>query len=148
MRIPWTARRSNRSNPKGNQPRIFTGRTDAETEAAILWPPNAKSQSESEVVQLCPTLCDPVDCSLSGFSIHGILQARILEWVTISFSRGSSDPGIEPGSPALEADALTSEPPGQPIEKDPGAGKDRGQEERGQQRMRWSDGITDSSGHV
>ena len=58
------------------------------------------------------------------------------------------DPGIEPGSPALEADALTSEPPGHPIEKDPGAGKDRGQEERGQQRMRWSDGITDSSGHV
>ena len=112
MRIPWTARRSNRSNPKGNQPRIFTGRTDAETEAAILWPPNAKSQSESEVVQLCPTLCDPVDCSLSGFSVHGILQARILEWVTISFSRGSSDPGIEPGSPSFQADALTSEPPG------------------------------------
>ena len=36
------------------------------------------------------TLCDPVDCSLPGSSVHGILQARILEWVTISFSRGSS----------------------------------------------------------
>ena len=47
---------------------------------------------ESEVAQLCPTLCDPVDCSLPGSSIHGILQARILEWVTISFSRGSSQP--------------------------------------------------------
>ena len=46
--------------------------------------------SESEVTQSCPTLCDPVDCSLSGSSIHGILQARILEWVAISFSRGSS----------------------------------------------------------
>ena len=45
---------------------------------------------EGEVAQPCPTLCDPVDCSLPGFSIHGILQARILEWVTISFSRGSS----------------------------------------------------------
>ena len=37
-------------------------------------------------------LCDPVDCSLPGFSVHGILQARILEWVAISFSRGSSQP--------------------------------------------------------
>ena len=49
-------------------------------------------ESESEVAQLCLTLCDPVDCSLSGFSVHGILQARILEWVAISFSRGSSRP--------------------------------------------------------
>ena len=49
-------------------------------------------QSESEVAQSCPTLCDPVDCSLPGSSIHRILQARILEWVTISFSRGSSQP--------------------------------------------------------
>ena len=40
--------------------------------------------------QSCPTLCNPVDCSLPGFYVHGILQARILEWVTISFSRGSS----------------------------------------------------------
>ena len=48
----------------------------------------------SEVVQSCPcpTLCDPVDCSLPSFSVHGILQARILEWITISFSRGSSRP--------------------------------------------------------
>ena len=40
--------------------------------------------------QSCPTLCDPMDCSPSGSSVHGILQARILEWVAISFSRGSS----------------------------------------------------------
>ena len=43
----------------------------------------------SEVAQSCPTLCDPMDCSLPG-SIHEIFQARILEWVAISFSRGSS----------------------------------------------------------
>ena len=49
-------------------------------------------ESESEVAQSCPTLCDPMDCSLPGSSIHGILQARILEWVAISFSRGSSQP--------------------------------------------------------
>ena len=41
---------------------------------------------------LCPTFCDPVDCSLPGSSIHGIFQARILEWVAISFSRRSSWP--------------------------------------------------------
>ena len=45
-----------------------------------------------EVVQLCPTFCNPMDCSLSGSSVHGILQAKILEWVAISFSRGSSGP--------------------------------------------------------
>ena len=46
----------------------------------------------SEVAQSCPTLCDPMDCSLPGSSVHGILQARILKWVAISFSRGSSRP--------------------------------------------------------
>ena len=50
------------------------------------------SESESEVAQSCPTLCDLVDCSLPGSSVHEILQARILEWVAISFSRGSSQP--------------------------------------------------------
>ena len=55
--------------------------------------------NSSEVAQSCPTLCDPVDCSLPGFSVHGILQARILEWVTISFSRGSSRQGSNPGLP-------------------------------------------------
>ena len=46
----------------------------------------------SEVAQSCPTLWDPVDCSPPGSSVHGILQARILEWVAISFSRGFSWP--------------------------------------------------------
>ena len=45
-----------------------------------------------EVPQSCPTLCDAMDCSLPGSSVHGIFQVRILEWVTISFSRGSSQP--------------------------------------------------------
>ena len=48
--------------------------------------------SLSEVAQLCPTFCDPVDCSLSGSSVHGIFQARVLEWIAISFSRGSARP--------------------------------------------------------
>ena len=51
-----------------------------------------EQEKESEVAQLCPTLCDPVDCNLPGSSVHGILQAKILEWIAISFSRGSSQP--------------------------------------------------------
>ena len=54
----------------------------------ILKKGNAEEcSSESEVAQSCPTLCDTLDGSLPGFSVHRILQARILEWVTISFSR-------------------------------------------------------------
>ena len=49
-------------------------------------------ESESEVAQSCPTLCDPMDCSPPGSSLHGILQARVLEGVAISFSRGASPP--------------------------------------------------------
>ena len=61
--------------------------------------------------QLCPTLGDPMDCSLPGSSVHGIFQARVLEWVAISFSRRDlaisfsrrdlPNPGIEPRSPSL-----------------------------------------------
>ena len=50
------------------------------------------SLNKSEVTQLCPTLCNPVDCSLPGSSVHGIFQAIVLEWIVISFSRGSSRP--------------------------------------------------------
>ena len=100
-----------------------------------LWAAYDQIKVKSEVAQLCPTLCDPMDCSLSGSSIHGIFpgksagvdchfllqgifQARVLEWIAISFSFPSPgdlpNPGIEPGSPALQADALPSEPPGKP----------------------------------
>ena len=54
-------------------------------------------KKESEVAQSCPTLCDSTDSSLLGSSIHGIFQARILEWVAISFSRGSSRPKDQTG---------------------------------------------------
>ena len=56
------------------------------------------------VAQLCPTLCDPMDCSPPGSFIHGILQARILEWVAMPSSRGDlPDPEIKPGSPGMQA---------------------------------------------
>ena len=61
------------------------------------------------VAWLCPTLCDPMDYNLPGSSVHGIVQARILEWVAISFSRGSSWPKDWTRSPALQADSLLSE---------------------------------------
>ena len=51
-----------------------------------------RHESESEVTQSCPTLCDPMDCSLPGSSVHGIFQVIVLEWIAISFSRGSSLP--------------------------------------------------------
>ena len=60
-------------------------------------------------------LCDPVDCSLPGSSVHGIFQARVLEWVPISFSRGSSWPRDQTSifmSPALAGGFLSTEPPG------------------------------------
>ena len=60
--------------------------------------------------QSCPTLHDPKDYSLPGSSVHGILQARILEWVAIPFSRDLLNPEIEPGSLALQAYSLPSEP--------------------------------------
>ena len=50
------------------------------------------SEVVSEVAQSCPTVCDPMDCKLPGSSIHGIFQARVLEWGAMAFSRGSSWP--------------------------------------------------------
>ena len=64
--------------------------------------------SESESPQVCPTLCDPTDI------VHGILQARILEWVALPFSRGSSNPGVKPRSPILQVGSLPAESPGKP----------------------------------
>ena len=69
------------------------------------------------VTQSCLTLWEPLDCSLPGSSVHGIFQAKILEWVAISSSRDLPDPGIESMSPmssALLADYLSTEPLGKP----------------------------------
>ena len=51
-----------------------------------------KVKSQSEVAQLCPTLSNPMDCSLTGSSVHGIFQARVLEWGAIAFSAGPITP--------------------------------------------------------
>ena len=62
-------------------------------------------ESEVKVIQTCLTFCDPMEC---------ILKARILEWVAVPFSRGSSQPGTEPRSPTLQENSLPAEPPGKP----------------------------------
>ena len=54
-------------------------------------------KSESEVAQLCPTLSDPMDCSLPGSAVHGIFQGRVLEWGAIAFSTSEVDMGSIPG---------------------------------------------------
>jgi len=53
---------------------------------------HCKSTVKVKVAQPCPAVCDPMDCSLPGSSVHGILQARMLEWVVIPFYRESSQP--------------------------------------------------------
>ena len=64
-----------------------------EASERLLWdPPRTRSESESEVAQSCPTLCNSMDCSLPGSSIPGIFQARILEWVAISLKTAGTNP--------------------------------------------------------
>ena len=63
------------------------------------------------VAQSCQALCDPMDYSPPGSSVHGILQARILEWVTIPSPGDLPNPGIKPGPPALQVDSLSAELP-------------------------------------
>ena len=103
--------------------RLFTFWDDGEACAQHIYVYNVL------VAQLCPTLCYPMDCSPPGSSVCRILQARMLELHFISISLQTSnevsisspgdlpDPGIEPGSPALQTDSLLSEPPGKPIYK-------------------------------
>ena len=74
--------------------------------------PKTTCLSESgkvKVTQSCPTLCDPM-----GYTAHGILRARILEWVAFLFSRDLPNPGIEPRSPAWQVASSPAEPPGKP----------------------------------
>ena len=76
-----------------------------------------KCESESEVAQSCLTLHDPMDCSLPGSSVHGILQAWILEWLMIPSPGKPPHPEIKPGSPTFQADSLPSQLPGKRMHK-------------------------------
>ena len=74
-------------------------------------------ESESEISQLCLTLSNTMDCSLLGSSIHVIFQARYWNGLPFPSPGDLPEPGIEARSPALQADSLPSEPPGNPKEK-------------------------------
>ena len=65
--------------------------------------------------QSCLTLCDAMDCSLPGSSVHGILYTRILEWVACPPPGDLPSSEIEPRSSSLQVDSLLSEPPGEPF---------------------------------
>ena len=67
---------------------------------------------QSQLIQMCHTLCDPMHCSLLGFSVQEILEARILERLVMSFRAYFPNPRIEPKSPSLQGDSLTTEPMG------------------------------------
>ena len=68
----------------------------------------------AKLLQLCPTLRNPVDCSLAGSSVHGILQQEYWSGLSFPSSGDLPNPGIEPWSPPLQADSLPSEPPEKP----------------------------------
>ena len=90
-----------------------------ESRVKVLLGGKTRSIYKSECVcaqslQLCLTLCDPMGFNPPGFSVHGILQARILAWVAIPSSRGSSQPRGWLVSPALQADSLPLKIPGKP----------------------------------
>ena len=70
-----------------------------------------KEREKVKAAQSYSTLCNPVN-----YTVHGILQARILEWVAFSFSRDLPNPGIEPRSPELQEDSLPAEPSGKPLD--------------------------------
>jgi len=84
-KIPWTR------CLVGCSPQDVTEHTPHTGVGCHFLPQYMKVKSESEVAQLCPTLHDPMDCSLPGSSIHGIFQARVLEWGAIAFSEGDGN---------------------------------------------------------
>ena len=104
---PALAGRVFTTGPPGKPVMVFTLRF-----SGPIHLPLSDGMWKVKVTQLCLTLLDPMDCSLPGSSVHGILQTRILEWLAILFSRESSHPGIKFRSPALQADSVPSEPPG------------------------------------
>ena len=75
----------------------------------------ARSCCCSLATESYPTLCNAIDCSPPGSFVHGISQARILEWVAFPSAGHLPNPGIEPGSPELQADSSPSEPSGKPM---------------------------------
>ena len=92
-------------------------RLDLEAEMVEVFPTHLYACLRAKSLQSCPTLCNPMDCSPPGSSFHGIFLARILEWVGISFSRGSFQPKDRTLVSCVSciADSLPTGPPGKPV---------------------------------
>ena len=111
--LPWSKSSTHLSEAPQTTPSRLPGHPQLNAAFQPPRPPHShESDSESEVAQSCQTLYYPMDYDLPGSFIHGILQARLLEQIAIPFSRGSSPPRDRTGSPALQADSLPSELPG------------------------------------
>ena len=96
--------------------------TSTTWEAPVLCDMYANVCVHAQTLQLHPTLCNPLDCSPPGSSVHGILQARILEWIAMPSSRDVPNPGIKPmspESPALQVDSVLLGHRGSPFKSDP-----------------------------
>ena len=94
--LEWIAMPSSReSSPPRDQTCVSYHLLHWQVDSLALGPPGKpiiEYEREREVAQSCPALCDPMDCGLPGSSVHGIFQAIVLEWIAISFSKGSSQP--------------------------------------------------------
>ena len=80
------------NKPRHQLPMVFPNMSTSGVCVSRVLPTSPGKWKKVLVSQSCPTLCDPMDCKMPGSSVHGIHQARILEWVAIPFSRGSSPP--------------------------------------------------------
>ena len=87
-------------------------RIPAEIMVGLFYKDSEITKGKVTVAQSCPTLCDPLD-----YTVHGILQARILEWIAVPFSRDLPNPETEPESPALQVNSLPAEPQGECSER-------------------------------
>ena len=81
----------------------------------VLWVLSNLSAAHCMHAQLCPTLCNPMDCSPLGSSVHGIFQTRIVEWFAIFFSRGSSPPRDWACVSCIAGKFFSAEPPEKPF---------------------------------
>ena len=90
------------------------GQTSDTSPNSHRWCDRVTTHTCGSVPRLCPSLRDPMDCSPPGSSVHGIFQARVLEWVAISFSRGSSRPRDRTPVSCFAGRFFATEPPGKP----------------------------------
>ena len=101
----WLTMNTHHKLQFSDDPKVCSVKSDSLAPADLkVWIPKSAQSSL--------TLRDPEECTMLASSVHGILQARILKWVAIPFSRDLSNPGIKPGSLALQVDSLPSEPLG------------------------------------